>query len=63
MVNLSVQNQELYTQLDNITTQLAILQNTIQQLTASNKNNNNRNSNNRRNFNNNCNYNNRYQNV
>jgi len=50
MANLTIQNQELRTQLENITTQLTNLQNTLQQLTLkqnTNSNNNHSNINNK----------------
>ena len=46
MANLTIQNQDLRTQLENVTTQLTNLQNTIQQLTQNNSSSNNRSNNN-----------------
>ena len=50
MANFTIQNQELHTQLDNATAQLATLQTTIQQLIANqdNSNTNNHNGNDNR---------------
>ena len=52
MANITIQNQELRTQLESVTAQLTALQSTIQQLTSNQQQNNNSN-NNRRNNNNN----------
>ena len=53
MANLTIQNQELRTQLESVTAQLASLQSTIQQLTSNQQQNNNSNNNRRNNNNNN----------
>ena len=54
MANLTIQNQELRTQLESVTAQLASLQSTIQQLISNQQQNNNSNNNHRNNNNNNC---------